>query len=193
MEALDENKALTGRQPPTKKQRNLSRRQQREKERLRYHRRQKLKKVLWVAAGALIIGGVILGAGLFLANRPPQPASEIISTQGIHWHAELSITISGQKQDIPANVGIGTTEQPIHTHEENNIIHFEFTGSVKKGDIRLGRFFEIWGKEFNQDCIFDNCNGPEGKVKMLVNGKTNFEFENYIMRDEDKIEIIFGK
>ena len=191
MEALEKNKALTERQQLTKKQRRLLMRQQKGKERLRHHRQQKLRKISWVAAGVLIIGVVIFGGARFFATRPPLSESEIISTQGIHWHTELSITILGQKQDIPANVGLGIAEQPIHTHEKDNIIHLEFTGLVKKDDIRFGRFFEIWGKEFNQDCIFTKCNGDEGKVKMSVSGEPNFEFENYVMRDGDKIEIIF--
>ena len=193
MEELAKNETLTERQHLTKKQRKLLRGQQKEKDRLRRQRQKKFKNLFWVVVGVLVIGGGILGGGWFLATRPSLSASEIISTQGIHWHTELSITILDQKQDIPANIGIGIPEQPIHTHEEDNTLHLEFSGSVEKNDIRLGRFFEIWGKQFNQDCVFINCNGPEGKVKMLVNGEPNFEFENYIMNDGDKIEIIFEK
>ncbi len=190
MEELEKNKALTER-PLTKKERQRLKRQQKESEHLRHHRQKKLKKILLIAVVALIVGGGIFSGVYFLATRPSQPEPEIISRQGIHWHTELSITILSQQQDIPANIGISITEQPIHTHEEDNIIHLEFTGVVKKDDIRLGRFFEIWGKKFNKDCIFTKCNGPEGEVKMFVNSEPNFEFENYIMRDKDKIEIIF--
>ena len=175
---------------PTKKERRLLKRQQREQERLK-HRRRKKNKNFFLISAALIAGAVIISISLFLANRPPSSESVIISEQGIHWHAELSITILGQKQVIPDNVGIGTTEQPIHTHEENNVIHLEFAGLVEKDDIRLGRFFEVWGRQFNQNCIFTNCNGDEGTVKMFVNGVRNYAFENYVMRDEDKIAIIF--
>ncbi len=185
MDKSEKNKELT------KKERQLLRRQQREKESLRHRRQKKIKNFLLIAAAVLIIGGGIFSIGGFLATRPPPSESEIISSQGIHWHTELSITILGQKQVIPANVGLGITSQPIHTHEEDNTIPLEFAGLVRKDDIRLGRFFEIWNRQFNQDCIFTNCNGPEGTVKMFVNGEPNFEFENYIMRDNDKIEIIF--
>ncbi len=191
MEESEKNKALAKHHQLTKKERKLLRIQQGEKEHLRYHRRKKFKKFLLVAVIALIVGGGIFWGGWFLATRSPLPESEIISNQGIHWHTELSITILGQQQDIPANIGIGITEQPIHTHGEDNIIHLEFTGLVTKDDIQLGRFFEIWGRNFSQDCIFTKCNGPEGKVKMFVNFEPNFEFENYIIRDKDKIEIFF--
>ncbi len=166
-------------------------RQQRERELSRYHRQQKLKKLLLIAAVVLIAGGGISGGVLFLVTRPSSPPLAIISQQGIHWHAGLTIKILGQYQEIPANIGIDITERPIHTHKLDDIIHMEFSGLVKEDDIRIGRFFEIWGRKFSQECIFDKCNGTGGEVKMLVNGKPNFEFENYIMRDEDKIEIIF--
>ena len=63
--------------------------------------------------------------------------------------------------------------------------------TVKKDDIKLGKFFDIWGKTFNKACIFDKCSGSDGQVNMLVNGELNSEFENYTMKDGDKIEIIF--
>ncbi len=182
MEKSEKNRALT------KKERRLLRRQQREKEHLKHRRQGKIKNFLLLAAVALIVGGVIISIGLLLATGP---GGDIISDEGIHWHTELSITILGQEQVIPDNVGRGITEQPIHTHEEDNIIHLEFAGLVKEDDIRLGRLFEIWGRQFNQDCIFTNCNGAEGTVKMFVNSEPNFEFENYVMRHEDKVAIIF--
>ncbi len=175
----------------TNKERWLLKCQQKEKERLKRLRQKNIKRFFWLTIGILVVGGGILSGGWFLVTRPPVPESEIISEQGIHWHTDLSIKILGQYQDISANIGIGITERPIHTHKEDNIIHLEFTGLVKRDDIRLGRFFDIWGKKFNKDCIFDKCNEIEEDLKMFVNGEPNFEFENYIMQNEDKIEIIF--
>ncbi len=179
----------------SKKERKFLRRQQKEKERFLHHRQRKFKKFLWITIIVLIVGGGISALSWFLAIRSSTPESEIISRQGIHWHTDLSIKILSQYQDISANIGIGIgigiTERYIHTHESDGIIHMEFPSLVKKNDIKLGRFFEIWGEKFNQDCIFDKCNGLEGEVKMFVNNQPNSEFENYIMQDRDKIEIVF--
>ena len=138
----------------------------------------------------ILISGILI-LGWFFISKISMPNSEIVTRNGIHWHPELSIKILGQKIEIPANIGLGITERPIHTHDDMGVIHLEFPGLVKKDDIKLGKFFQIWGKTFNKDCIFDKCAGPEGQVKMIVNGKENSEFENYIMKDGDKIEIIF--
>ncbi len=119
--------------------------------------------------------------------------NKIISNRGIHWHSEIKIKILGENQKIPSNIGLGAVHSPLHTHDDSGVIHLEFKGIVSEKDIKLKKFFEVWEKQFNSNCIFDKCNGEEGRVKMLVNGSENSEFENYMMKDKDKIEIIFEK
>ncbi len=148
-----------------------------------------------------IIGGFVLativilvGAVFLLTKQSSEDASvpeeNIVSRNGIHWHPELTISIKGKQQEIPANMGIGgAAHQPIHTHDTSGTLHLEISGLVRKDQTKLGNLFTIWGKEFNSKCVFDNCNGDQGTMKMLVNGKENNEFENYQMKDKDKIEI----
>ena len=145
----------------------------------------------------IIIFGIIITAiaGWFIVSRSSETGQEsdgIISRNGLHWHSNVNINILGETHGIPAGIGIEKLpHNPMHTHDSDNIIHMEFSGTVEKDDLRLGEFFKIWGKTFNKDCIFDKCSGLEGRLSMLVNSRENTEFENYIMQDEDKIEIIF--
>lgn len=141
----------------------------------------------------LLISAVILLSGNNKVDSSI-PKDQIVAENGIHWHPRLLISIKGQKQEIPANIGIGAVHQKIHTHPEDNkegVIHMEMQGIVTKDDTKLGNFFKIWGKQFNSTQIFDKKNGKEGKVKMLVNGKENNSYENYQMRDNDIIEILY--
>lgn len=106
----------------------------------------------------------------------------------IHWHPQLTIIINGVTQTIPGGIGLGSGgHSPIHTHEANGVLHMENRNPSKKA-VTLGYFFDIWKKKFNQDCIFNYCN-DKGKLRMYVNGKENFDFKNYFMRDRDKIII----
>lgn len=175
----------------TRKERRFLRRQQKEKEQFKYHRHKKFRKLLRLGVIILILGGGIFGGSWFLITRPPTPEATIIAKQGIHWHADLTIKILDSYQDIPADIGISITHRPIHTHETDGVIHMEFPSLVKEDNIRLSRFFEIWGKNFNKDCILNKCTELDKEVKMFVNEEPNYEFENYIMQDGDKIEIIF--
>ena len=175
----------------SKKERKLLRRQEGKRQEGKNRQKRKIKKLLNYSLITLVAGGAIFGVSWWIFQQEPISESDIISRQGIHWHSDLSVKILGQYQDIPANIGLGVTERYIHTHDSDGVIHMEFPRLVRKEDIRLSQFFNIWGKEFNEDCIFDRCSGLDGKVKMFVNGEPNYEFENYIMQDKDKIEIVF--
>ncbi|MBI2623164.1 MAG: hypothetical protein HYW65_01130 [Candidatus Liptonbacteria bacterium] len=144
-----------------------------------------------IAKHGWLIGGIIVVLALFWwgASQPEVAEAEVVSRSGLHWHPELMIYIKGVKQDIPANIGIGIVHSPIHTHDGTGTLHLEMTGLVRKEDIRLGHFFSVWGKAFTREEIMGYRNGPEGTVKFLVSGAPNEEFENYMMRDKDKIEI----
>jgi len=145
--------------------------------------------------GIAVLTVVILVGGVFFLSRGSSssiPEDQVVAQNGLHWHPKLTITISGKKQEIPANLGIGAVHQNIHTHDQDakdGVIHMEMQGVVVKEDIKLGNFFRTWGKEFNSTAILDKKNGSEGTVKMFVNGKENKDFENYLMRDGNNIEI----
>lgn len=139
--------------------------------------------VLWSLGGVLVVA-VIGGVVWYAVTRPATPESDIISATGFHWHPELAIYVKGEKQEIPPNIGLGAVHQPIHTHEDSDkgIIHMEFQGVVRKQDTALGQFFKNWGKDIRSF----------GKnMKMTVNGEENTEYENYAMKDKDKIELYY--
>lgn len=105
----------------------------------------------------------------------------------IHWHPHLTIKINGENYLIPANIGLSGTEMPVHTHDASGIIHLEISNPTKK-TLVLGYFFQVWGKRLSKDCIFDYCT-DKGTLKMYINGKENFEFQNYFMQEGDEILI----
>ena len=118
-----------------------------------------------------------------------------------HWHPVLRIKINGNYAEIPAGIGINIGKvtdldiagdmgmTPTHTHSADGVVHLENRNPSKKPEtFTLGYFFYIWDKQFNENCIFDYCT-DKGTLKMLVNGKDNNEFQNYVMKDGDLIEI----
>lgn len=145
----------------------------------------KTRTILFGIAFVVFIGGLVL------LQRFLQSGPDIIARRGIHWHPHLSVKIRGEEILIPANIGLAGAHFPVHTHDPDGIVHLEFSGVVREDDIRLKKFFEIWGKRFDRECILDSCVPGGHSLKMIVNGKENTEYGEYIMRDNDKIEIIY--
>lgn len=141
---------------------------------------------LWTLLVAVIAGFVF-----WVATLPKVQEGELVSKNGLHWHSTLHIKIKGEEVALPAGIGLGAVHNPIHTHDPDNVIHLEFDGIVRKKDLAVRNFFRVWGKDFSRNSILGNKTGEGGTVKMLVNGKENMEFENYLMQDGDKIEIIY--
>ncbi len=163
---------------------------EKEKEKQRQNRAKFKRKIGWTLFSLGVAGSMALAAYYYVSSQPPIEESDIVSRNGMHWHPHLSIIIDGQAQQIPAGIGLGVSQHyRIHTHEADGVIHLEYSGLVTKDNIRLKEFFKIWGKRFDKECIFEFCNNKQKQVKFLVNGQENQEFENYIMRDNDRIEI----
>lgn len=154
-----------------------------------------MKTEFKIIGGISLLTIVLFVGSIFLfssKNASPRiPNDQIVVRNGLHWHPRLSIYINGEKQEIPANVGLGSVHREIHTHEDikEDIIHMEMAGVVTRDETRLGNFFKIWGKDFSSKKIFDQTSGSGRSLKMSVNGKENLDFENYEMKDNDVIEI----
>lgn len=148
----------------------------------------KNKKFLWVLG---LVGIGVLG--LLVFQQPQSVDTDVVSKGGMHSHPELAIFVQGERMEIPENIGIGPMHAgmpgydasmqmaAMHTHDASGVIHLEFMqGPVRKDDVMLGQFFSMWGKDMRSFG---------GNMRMTVNGEPNTEFENYMMRDGDKIEL----
>lgn len=130
----------------------------------------------------LIILAVIIVGGFAWGRYMQSSDPGILAQQGIHWHPQLTIYVKGEKQEVPGGIGLAGGMAAMHTHESGGLVHVEPQGVVREADVALGKFFQIWGKDFNS---FGS------NVKMLVNGTENTELENYKMKDGDKIELYY--
>ena len=74
----------------------------------------------------------------------------------------------------------------IHTHDDTGRLHIETPSQISAP---IGAFFNIWGEVFNSEQILDNKVDSDHEIVMFVNGEINQDFENYVMLDNDVIEI----
>jgi len=160
------------------------------------------------AAIAVSIGyGVVSGAFSSIGS-PTSPSAVDNQPMVMHHHAKLAIKANGMSITVPANIGIDekvykdhTLDEygmkmpnmpsmpvmaPTHTHDTSGLIHLE---SAAVRDYTLGDLFNVWGVKFTDTCIMDKCNDGTKTVKVFVNGQSNSEFRNYVMKDGDQILI----
>ena len=74
----------------------------------------------------------------------------------------------------------------IHTHDDTGKLHIETPSQISAP---IGAFFNIWNEVFNSEQILDNKVNADYEIVMFVNGEANQDFEDYVMLDNDVIEI----
>lgn len=161
-----------------------------------------------VGVSIVILGGVIVAGSNSRSSMEKLSSSftgddaTVVADGAVHWHPKLSIVINGETRAIPADVGIGTQYAnqlfyddmmgmtDVHTHDASGTLHWEvMQGPVKKGHAKLKVFFDVWGQPFDREQLMERTNGPDGSVRMTVNGQPNDQFEQYVVQDGDEIEL----
>ena len=106
-----------------------------------------------------------------------------------HIHPQLKITINGNDQTLPADIGIKSScLNSINTHDATGMLHVE---SPVKKDFTFGDFFAVWDKEFNQNKILDYKTDDTHIITVSVNGKLVDTYENTVLNDKDQIVISY--
>lgn len=103
-----------------------------------------------------------------------------------HAHPNPSIVINGSSYTIPASLGIGACNKPIHTHDTTGTLHVETDANQ---DYKLSDVFLVWGNWennpqrviFNSTQIFGAQAVSGHTLTMTVNGNPDTAFQNYVI------------
>ena len=151
--------------------------------------------IVWCVGGLItlaFLGLIFLNYKSSVSNKTNREIVMACTTDmatQFHIHPNLEIIINGQKQEIPANIGINAVcMHAIHTHDNSGMLHVE---SPEKRDFTLSDFFAVWGKTFNKDQILDSKVDATHIIKETVNGKETQDYENTVLRDKDQIIISY--
>ena len=116
----------------------------------------KIKRIVGYAITAAVILFLLYGT-IWLLRLPKKESAVVVSNTGVHYHAKLTVTVNGEDIPIPKNVGItALSHSPMHTHDDDQVVHMEYSGVVRGSDLTLGRFFDIWGKEWTDTSFMGN-------------------------------------
>lgn len=129
--------------------------------------------------------GIILLLVLVGCVNTPQ------KNQPYHIHPTLEIIILDQQSIIPENIGLTTSHhQVIHTHDNLGTLHVE---SPVTREFYLQEFFQIWDKQFNDQCIFDYCTNATHQLKVYVNDVEDTRWGNILLDNNQRIRIMYGE
>lgn len=147
----------------------------------------------------IILVLAIVAAAAFLFLSPKKEAdngSGFCSVSPVHEHADFKVFLNGVPKDFAQEEFMEETDPvgraKIHMEDgDGNVIHKHANG------VTLGYFFSTIGMSFNSTCFVDEtgrqfCGGPNGTLKLVVNGAANPAFGDYEIKDEDKVLISFG-
>ena len=77
--------------------------------------------------GVVFFVAVVIGVGWFgytkLGVGHFDPTTTCITAETYHIHPHLTIKINGEEQNIPANIGSVPCHLPLHTHDNDGVIH----------------------------------------------------------------------
>jgi hypothetical protein len=130
-----------------------------------------------IAVGVLLVVGMV--AVVVRYQQTPgtsvYPVIDAIPCQrtvarAIHFHAHVSLYISGKRISIPAQVGIvpdETCQYWIHTHDTSGVLHIESPAGIS---VTLGSFLDIWGQQFRQREYPRQLSDPAG-WQVFLNGQ----------------------
>ena len=116
--------------------------------------------------------------------------SDIGPLRSTHIHADVKVYINGNAVDFSQRK-YQLASRFIHFEENNgDVVHVHATG------LTIGHLFKSLGMDFSNNCIKiegqNYCNENNEKLKFYVNGQSNNEFDNRVIKDMDKYLISYG-
>jgi hypothetical protein len=155
--------------------------------------------ISWWISGGMTLGLIALIVWLAFydnetatssqSNREVALACTTDMATRFHIHSYLEIVINGEKQIISTGIGVSPTcMNALHTHDTSGQIHIE---SPQKRDFTLADFFAVWNKTYNKDQLLDNKADGQYIIRETVNGQEVQDYENTVLRDDDKIVIFY--
>jgi len=123
-------------------------------------------------------------------NNQIQLLSGIGPLNSAHLHADVKVYINGNALDFSQRK-YQLASSFIHFEEGiGDVIHTHATG------LTVGHMLKSLGMDFNNNCLIvegkNYCNEDNKKLKFYANGQLNNQFDNYIIRNLDKILVSYG-
>ena len=188
----------------------------------RRERRRRTLIVTGIAAGVLVIGGVIAvivlntsGSGHSNAQTPPTtPAAPTwpapapaqvpaavkaaglplltMEATDVHYHAHLDVVVDGQPVQVPAQIGIAG-QTAISSMHTHDPTGIIHIESPTNATFTLGQFFTEWQVRLNLSCVDNLCATSDKTWHFYVNGQPYpGDPTTIVLKSHQEIAAIYG-
>lgn len=101
----------------------------------------------------------------------------------LHIHPILTITVDGEEEAIPANVGItGSCMSEMHTHDGSGTLHIETATRERFNEIGFPDFFSVWGQPIVREGH---------SLQIFVDGEEIANPEDIELEDGMRIDLMY--
>ncbi|MCB9805826.1 hypothetical protein H6775_01545 [Candidatus Nomurabacteria bacterium] len=98
-----------------------------------------------------------------------------------HIHPQIKITVDGQNEEVPANIGINDTcMSEVHTHDSTGQIHIESINAERLEQFTLRNFFDVWKQTPEREGY---------NLEIYFNGESKNSVDEISFVDHSKIEL----
>lgn len=133
--------------------------------------------IIWSVIIVLAAGLLLIGAGSRSSKAETWKDTSVPCLPGghqgagQHYHAQLSVVVDGQRQSVPAQIGINSNcMAEVHTHDRSGKIHIE-TPANSGHQYSIRDFFAVWGKPLKRSgykrviTVNDSSTTPRHTIK----------------------------
>ena len=157
--------------------------------------RKKRKQYLKIIVPS-IIGIIVIGVVLAILFPSENVAAKYGALGSAHEHAALLISLNGTDLDL-AQQKYMVRSNYIHVESHNGTLDGT---TVHKHSINvpMGEFFKSLRMDASNGCIITDttlryCNDTDYKLSFYVNGNKTNDIMSYVLKDDDRILITYGK
>ena len=154
-------------------------------------RKRRTRNLMIIVPAVIVLFGIMAYAVTVYSGNLDRPSQNFGPLGSEHVHAAFAVKINGEKLDF-SQEKYQVKSQYIHVeNNDGNTLHRHATG------VPVGEFFASLGMNVTDSCFtLENktsyCSNGNSNLEFYVNGNKTNSIANYVLKEDDRILIVYG-
>ena len=154
-------------------------------------RKRRNRNLMIIVPAVIVLFGIMAYAVSVYSGNLDRPSQNFGPLGSEHVHAAFAVKINGEKLDF-SQEKYQVKSQYIHVeNNDGNTLHRHATG------VPVGEFFASLGMNVTDSCFtLENktsyCSNGNSNLEFYVNGNKTNSIANYVLKEDDRILIVYG-